>query len=53
MSNLNSTKRRMPNVLAQQAKYDAISGQDNILKLQGKSEQDILKIKKAQIQCRH
>jgi uncharacterized protein YoxC len=37
------------NVLAQQAKYDAISGQDNILKLQGKSEQDILKIKKAQI----
>jgi hypothetical protein len=39
------------NVLAQQAKYDAISGQDNILKLQGKSEQDILKIKKAQIQA--
>ena len=37
------------NVLAQKAKYDAISGQDNILKLQGKSEQDILKIKKAQI----
>lgn len=37
------------NVLAQQAKYDTISGQDNILKLQGKSEQDILKIKKAQI----
>jgi hypothetical protein len=37
------------NVLAQQAKYDSISGQDNILKLQGKSEQDILKIKKAQI----
>jgi hypothetical protein len=39
------------NVLAQQAKYDAISGQDNILKLQGKSEQDILQIKKAQIQA--
>ena len=39
------------NVLAQQAKYDAISGQDNILKLQGKSEQDILKIKKAQIKA--
>ena len=39
------------NVLAQQAKYDAISGQDNILKLQGKSEQEILKIKKAQIKA--
>ena len=39
------------NVIAQQAKYDAISGQDNILKLQGKSEQDILKIKKAQIKA--
>jgi hypothetical protein len=37
------------NVLAQQAKYDAISGQDNILKLQGKSEEDILKIKSKQI----
>ena len=37
------------NVLAQQAKYDAISGQDNILKLQGKSEKDILKIKASQI----
>lgn len=39
------------NVLAQQAKYDAISGQDNILKLQGKSERDILKIKQSQIQA--
>lgn len=39
------------NVIAQQAKYDAISGQDNILKLQGKSEQDILKIKQTQIQA--
>lgn len=39
------------NVAAQQAKYDAISGQDNILKLQGKSEQDILKIKAKQIQA--
>jgi len=39
------------NVLAQQAKYDAISGQDNILKLQGKSERDILKIKQTQIQA--
>ena len=39
------------NVLAQQAKYDSISGQDNILKLQGKSERDILKIKQTQIQA--
>jgi hypothetical protein len=39
------------NVLAQQAKYDAISGQDNILKLQGKSERDILRIKQTQIQA--
>lgn len=37
------------NVAAQQAKYDTISGQDNILKLQGKSERDILKIKQSQI----
>ena len=39
------------NVLAQQAKYDAISGQDNILRLQGKSERDILKLKQTQIQA--
>ena len=39
------------NVLAQQKKYDAISGQDNILKLQGKSERDILRIKQTQIQA--
>jgi hypothetical protein len=39
------------NVLAQQKKYDTISGQDNILKLQGKSERDILKIKAQQIQA--
>ena len=39
------------NVLAQEAKYNAISGQDNILKLQGKSERDILKIKQTQIQA--
>jgi len=39
------------NVLAQQKKYDTISGQDNILKLQGKSERDILKIKQTQIQA--
>lgn len=39
------------NVLAQQAKYDSISGQENILRLQGKSEKDILKIKQTQIQA--
>jgi hypothetical protein len=39
------------NLIAQQAKYDAISGQDNILKLQGKSELEILKIKQTQIQA--
>ena len=37
------------NVLAQEAKYNAISGQENILKLQGKSEIEILNIKQAQI----
>jgi hypothetical protein len=36
------------NVTAQQTKLDAIGGQENILKLQGKSEKDILKIKLAQ-----
>ena len=36
------------NVTAQQEKFDSISGQENILKLQGKSERDILKIKVAQ-----
>lgn len=39
------------NVLAQEAKYQSISAQDNILKLQGKSEKDILKIKQTQIQA--
>jgi hypothetical protein len=39
------------NVAAQEAKYNAISGQDNILRLQGKSERDILKIKQTQIQA--
>lgn len=39
------------NLAAQQAKYNAISGQENILKLQGKSERDILKIKQSQIQA--
>lgn len=39
------------NVLAQEAKYNAISGQDNILRLQGKSERDILKLKQTQIQA--
>lgn len=36
------------NLEAEQAKLDTIGGQDNILKLQGKSEKDILKIKLAQ-----
>lgn len=36
------------NVDIQQAKLDSISGQENILKLQGKSERDILNMKIAQ-----
>lgn len=36
------------NVKAEKEKLDAIGGQENILKLQGKSEKDILKIKLAQ-----
>lgn len=36
------------NVVAEQSKLDAIGGQENILKLQGKSEKDILKLKIAQ-----
>jgi len=36
------------NLEAEQAKLDTIGSQDNILKLQGKSEKDILKIKLAQ-----
>ena len=36
------------NLKTQQKKLDAIGGQDNILKLQGKSEKDILKIKISQ-----
>jgi len=36
------------NLKIQQKKLDAIGGQDNILKLQGKSEKDILKIKISQ-----
>jgi hypothetical protein len=36
------------NLDAEQSKLDAISSQDNVLKLQGKSEKDILKIKIAQ-----
>ena len=39
------------NLAAQQAKFNSISGQENILKLQGKSERDILKIKQSQIQA--
>ena len=37
------------NLLAEQEKYNTISSQDNILKLQGKSEKEILQIKKKQI----
>lgn len=36
------------NLTAEQSKLDAIGGQENILKLQGKSERDILKLKIAQ-----
>jgi hypothetical protein len=36
------------NLTAEQGKLDAIGGQENILKLQGKSEKDILKLKIAQ-----
>lgn len=36
------------NVVSEQSKLDAIGGQENILKLQGKSEKDILKLKIAQ-----
>ena len=36
------------NLKTQQKKLDAIGGQDNILKLQGKSEKDILKLKISQ-----
>ena len=36
------------NLKIQQKKLDAIGGQDNILKLQGKSEKDILKLKISQ-----
>lgn len=44
--NLNAQSQA--NLDVQQKKLDAIGGQDNILKLQGKSEKDILKIKLAQ-----
>lgn len=37
------------NVDAQQAKFDSISGQENILRLQGKSEEDITRMKIKQI----
>ena len=37
------------NLKLQKEKLDAVSSQDNILKLQGKSEKDILKIKIAQV----
>lgn len=41
-------KESQKNLDAQKEKLDAISGQENILKLQGKSEKDILKLKLAQ-----
>jgi hypothetical protein len=41
-------KQSQSNLDIQQKKLDTIGGQDNILKLQGKSEKDILKIKIAQ-----
>jgi len=44
--NLNALSKR--NLEQEQQKLDTIGGQDNILKLQGKSEKDILKIKIAQ-----
>lgn len=44
--NLNAQSQA--NLDIQQKKLDTIGGQDNILKLQGKSEKDILKIKLAQ-----
>jgi hypothetical protein len=37
------------NVKAQQAKYDSLNGQDNILKMQGKSEKEITEMKLKQI----
>lgn len=44
--NLNALSKQ--NLEQEQQKLDTIGGQDNILKLQGKSEKDILKIKIAQ-----
>jgi hypothetical protein len=38
------------NVTIQQKKFDSISGQENILRLQGKSEKDITELKLKQIQ---
>lgn len=44
----NLTKLSQENFDAEKGKLDAIGSQDNILKLQGKSEKDILKMKIAQ-----
>lgn len=44
----NLTKLSQANFDAEKGKLDAIGSQDNILKLQGKSEKDILKMKIAQ-----
>lgn len=44
----NLNKLAQTNLDAEQSKLDTIGSQDNVLKLQGKSEKDILKIKIAQ-----
>ncbi len=53
VSGVNSEQEKLnelaaTNLTAEQGKLDAIGGQENILKLQGKSEKDILKLKIAQ-----
>jgi hypothetical protein len=44
----NLNKKAAANVTAEQQKFDTLSLQENALKLQGKSEKDILKMKMAQ-----
>ena len=44
----NLNKQAQANLDTEQKKLDTINGQDNVLKLQGKSEKEILKIKLAQ-----
>jgi len=45
----NLNKQTDSNVKAQKAKYDAMNGQDNILKLQGKTEKQIAELKLKQV----